>query len=526
MEKTKKQDIKTKFSKEDISLLKKELTPEILKQARNEAILNFATKLNSTISNNAIVKEKKNLFADKFDKQTVNRYLENPQQYEKQIRQLSTILTTISAQYARISDYLSSICIFRPIGTPKTNKYMNQKGKIDLEKLKKDYYNVTAQLENMNIQHEFQKITSIVLRDDIFYGYEYETNDSYYIQQLDSDYCKISTVEDGCYNFAFDFSYFDNIRKLKDMDENLIETYPQEFQVKYKLYKDKGSKYRWQELNSEKTICIKYLEELPFPFAPFSNLFDDIVDLSDYKELNKNKNELGNYKLIGLQMPLLGKSEKPDDFAVDPDTALTFYNMILNSLPSGVGAFLSATPFDSIDFNSSKSTETNEVNNAENNIMSASGISPINFGKGADTGSTVTYSNSVDQARMFKLYAQFERWLNRKFKRKYKNRFHIKLLRVGLWNLKEERDNALKQAQYGVPNKLILAALNGISQQEEMGLSYLENEVLKIHDNWKPLVSSHTQSGSENEVGNVTKDDDDISDQGTVTRDNDSNNNR
>ena len=52
--------------------------------------------------------------------------------------------------------------------------------------------------------------------------------------------------------------------------------------------------------------------------------------------------------------------------------------------------------------------------------MSASGISPINLGKGADTGSTVTYSNSVDQARMFKLYAQFERWLNRKFKRKYK----------------------------------------------------------------------------------------------------------
>ena len=39
-------------------------------------------------------------------------------------------------------------------------------------------------------------------------------------------------------------------------------------------------------------------------------------------------------------------------------------------------------------------------------------------------------------------------------------------------------------------------------------------------------MSSHTQSGSENEVGNVTKDDDDISDQGIVTRDNDSNNNR
>ena len=78
MEKTKKQDIKTKFSKEDINLLKEELTPEILKQARNETILNFATKLNSTISNNAIVKEKKNLFADRFDKQTVNRYLENP----------------------------------------------------------------------------------------------------------------------------------------------------------------------------------------------------------------------------------------------------------------------------------------------------------------------------------------------------------------------------------------------------------------------------------------------------------------
>ena len=54
----------------------------------------------------------------------------------------------------------------------------------------------------MNLQHEFIKITTTILREDIFYGYEYSTKDSYFIQKLNPDYCQISSIEDGCFNFC------------------------------------------------------------------------------------------------------------------------------------------------------------------------------------------------------------------------------------------------------------------------------------------------------------------------------------
>ncbi|WP_252225047.1 MULTISPECIES: hypothetical protein [unclassified Clostridium] len=522
----------SKLSKEDRDNIIKEFSPKILKDARNEVMIDFARQLQSSIANNEIIAQKKNMFSEKFDKVTVSKYLDNPQKYENKLRELSVILYTMSPQYQGICNYLSAIAKFIPIASPNMNKYSSSKGEIDGEKLLKDYNKIINNIDNMNIQHEFQKILSVCTREDIFYGYEYETNDSYYIQQLDSEYCKISSIEDGCFNFAFDFGYFDKYKKIKGLNEDLILNYPSEFQTKYNIYLSDKTNFKWQELDSAKTICIKFLEDLPFIFPPFASLFSDVVDLSDYKALSKTKTEVDNYKFIGLKLPLLSKGTSADDFAVDPETALSFYNMILSSLPSGIGAFISATDFEPINFSTNTSNDKNEVNNAENNLFSASGITPINFGKGATNAGTVKLSNFVDQSKLFKVYAQFERWLNRKYKKMYNNKFTIKLLRVSEWNLQDERDNALKQAQYGVPNKLILSALNGISQQQEQGLSYLETNILKIHDKWIPLQSSHTQSGDgkgnsgDNEIGRPLSDDTDLNETGEQTRSDDSNSNK
>lgn len=505
----------------------KKIKQDTINKIKKENILNFSAKLSSIIANNEVIREKKNIFKTKFNRDNVSTYLANPQKYEKELRELSVVLTTVSPQYQSLIEYFSSICRFIPVVNVNMDKYSSIKSDEEkIKKVSKDYHEAIALVDNMNIQHEFQKIASVCYREDVFYGYEYETKDSYYIQPLDSDRCRISEIIDGCFAFEFDFKYFDDIKKVKNTDDNiLIDRYPSEFQEKYAIYKAMGNKFRWQTLDYNKTICIKYFENLPFSFPPFANLFDDIADLSDYKELNKTKNEVDNYKFIGLQIPTLSKAEKADDFAVDPDTALAFYQMILNSLPKGIGAFISATDFKDINFNSSASTEKDEVSNAENSILLGSGVSPIVFGKGANNGGTVKYSNKTDQAKIFKFYRQFERWLNRKLKTKFKGRIKVKLLNVTEWNIDEERDNLLKNAQYGVPNKIELMALNNTTQQEMEGSMFLENEVLKLHDKWIPLQSSHTQSGTESE-GRTPKDDTELTESGTQSREDDVNANR
>lgn len=487
-----------------------ELKKNMYNEATQSQIIQYAKQLHSTIANNEIISQKKNLFAGtRFNSSNVSRFLSNPQKYQKELRQLSMILTTLSPQYMSITQYLPSICRFCPMIIPNLDKFGNSP---NVKKIEKEYNKAISYLDMLNIPHEFLKVVSVCAREDIFYGYEYEGNNSYYIQQLDSDYCKITSIEDGCFNFAFNFEYFDKNNKIEGLPAGvrLIDTYPQEFQQKYKKFLADKTNSKWQELEGENTICIKFLEDIPYCFPPYANLFNDIADLSDYKELNKSKKETENYKFIGLQIPTLSKSEKADDFAVDPNTALAFYNMIQSSLPQGIGAFISATDFKSIDFNTSKASEKDSVDSAEDNIFTSSGISPINFGKGTNNEGTVKYSNMVDQTKIFKLYTQLERWLNRKFKYVFKDKFQVHLMRVSEFNLNEAKRSALTMAQYGLPNKLMLTALNGISQQMERGLSFLENEVLFVNDKWKPLQSSHTQSSnssSESEESKTKKED-------------------
>ena len=56
-----------------------------------------------------------------------------------------------------------------------------------------------------------------------------------------------------------------------------------------------------------------------------------------------------------------------------------------------------------------------------------------------------------------------------------------------------------------------------------MGLNFLENEILKTHETWKPLNSSHTQNGNEDK-GRPRKDTGDLTDAGETTRVRDDNN--
>jgi hypothetical protein len=81
----------------------------------------------------------------------------------------------------------------------------------------------------MNIKHEFSKILHSVIKEGVFFGYIHQSKDSFFIQQLDSDFCKITFVEDGLYGFAFNFSYFFTYPER-------INMFPDEFK---KIYKEK-----------------------------------------------------------------------------------------------------------------------------------------------------------------------------------------------------------------------------------------------------------------------------------------------
>lgn len=428
----------------------------------------------------------------KYTKSQIISYLENPASYEQQLRQMSQYLFNISNYYRRLIQYFAGMSTFSYIVVPYGVDYSKN---VNLNKFRKGYYAVTNQLEKMNIRHEFSRALMVAFRDDIYYGYVWETNDSYTFQQLDADYCKISSIEDGVYNFAFNFGYFDS-------NKERLPNFPPEFTTMYNAYKA-DNKLKWQELPSENSVCLKVNEQSYVPVPPFVSLFSALADIEDYRAISKDASEVNNYKALCLEIPI----GSDGTFLIDYDLCKEFYDMMCNVLPENIGAFMS--PMKVTDWNFEKSgavSGTDEVAAAENSMWQQAGVNKILFGGGEDpSSSTLNLSTINDQMIVFMMMRQIERWINRKLKSVSSSiKFKINILDVTYFNRVEMHNQYLKDGQYGLPVRSAIMATAGYSPSDLENLSYLENTVLELNKNEVPLTSSNTQSAADNEGGRPT----------------------
>nr|DAJ21810.1 MAG TPA: portal protein [Siphoviridae sp. ctHdl3] len=447
----------------------------------------------------------------KYTKDQLVTYLGNPASYEKQLRKMSKYLFNISNYYRRLIQYFANMPTFSYTISPYG---LDRSKTVNANKLKKAYYSSVAAVELMNLPHEATKMFTIAFRDDVYYGYEWETNDSVAFQNLDADYCKISSIEDGVYNFAFDFSYFNS-------NQDKLPNYPPEFQTMYNTYKTNTQLYKWQELDSTKSICIKVNEHDYIPIPPFVSLFSALADIEDYRAISKNASETNNYKALAMEIPLGDKGE----FLIDYNDAKEFYDMMTNVLPPNIGAIL--TPMKLTDWNFEKSgvnSDTNEVAKAEATFFTTAGVNKILFGGGEDPSATTLNLCTVnDQMIVFAVMRQLERWVNRKLKSVSSSyKFRINFLPVTHYNIAEMHERYLKDATYGMPTRTAALATAGYAGTDYENMTYLENEILGLSNGEMPLKSSNTQSGSAGDEGgrptNASKGEG-LSDAGNVSAD-------
>ncbi|PLR99638.1 hypothetical protein [Bacillus sp. T33-2] len=446
----------------------------------------------------------------KYTKEQIIGFLENPKKYITQLRQLSQYLYHVSPHYKRLIQYFAGMLRFDYIVEP----YDLDIEKVNIDTFKRQYQKTLRVLETMNLPHEFTKILKHGFKDDVFYGYEYMTDDSYFIQKLTPDFCRISSIEDGVYNFEFDFSYFKS-------DED-AKKYPKEFQDKYEIYKNDRSKKRWQELDSQNTICFKVNEELDYPLPPFSTVFESVFDIDENKRMRRVKTKIDNYMILTQKIPVADKTEEPNKFLIDLDTAIAFHNKATQSLPEEVGLVTSPMAIEAIKLER-KNTDVDTVAKSERDYYNAAGVSQTLFNSDKATGTGLNKSVVTDEQIVFMCLQQLERWLNRKLKQingKYK--FRVKFLETTRFNVGEVRDGLLKSAQYGMPVKSALAATWGYTPSTFMNMTFLENEVMNLPEKLIPLSSSHTTSGKDS-TGAPKKSDGEISESGEKTRDNDGN---
>jgi|HigsolmetaGSP11D_1036233.scaffolds.fasta_scaffold03714_4 hypothetical protein len=453
-----------------------------------------------------------------FTKSNVSNYLSNPKRYSKELQSMSAYLYDVSPHYRRLVNYYAKMATLEhyvEIFGLDTSKNVN------VNSLRKNYMRAVELVELMNIKHEYAKAMVSAWKLDTFYGYEFFTKDSYFIKELPYEFCQISGIADGVYTFSFDMAYFD-----RNADE--LPLYPKEFQKMYNAYKS-GSKPRWQEVDPSRSICLKINEEIYYDLPPFAGLFGDIFDIEDYKALRMANAVIGNYKFIVQKIPLRQNSDKNNDFMIDLKTVQMFHNKTANLLPDELGIFSTPFDIDTIEFSRDNSANDN-VAQAEEAFYTASGTASQLFNAKGSSNAVLAKSINVDEAEIFKVLRQIERIVTGKIKNEISGsfKFRLRILDNTIFNKKDNVEQLLKNAQYGLPVKIMLCACLGISPSAVVSMNFLEEEVLGLSSSFTPLSSSHTQSGSaiDNEGGRPLKKDDELTEKGEEQREREDNANR
>ena len=344
----------------------------------------------------------------------------------------------------------------------------------------------------MNMQSEILKCLLIAWREDTFYGYTYEDDSGFFIYPLDGDYCKVSSVNyDGTLNCAFGFSYF----RSHTAD---LEYWDSEFNSKYNSFQSDNT-LRWQELDPERTFVIKVnIDDPTLNMPPLSGLFEPLIDLIDLQSIQSVKDDLSIYKLLVARLETLTNSDEPDDFSVDIDTAIEYYNRLVESLPDCVSAAISPLKIEPIEFQGDQTQDVNRIATATSNLFKNSGGAQILDNDKVSGTSAFTAAILCDTMMAIKtVLPQIEERVNRYLTFAIgDDHARVKYFEVSPYTKASKKEELMKSGERGVPVKLAVAALDGISPLEALSMDYLENTVLKLHETWIPFSTSFTLSGS------------------------------
>lgn len=453
-----------------------------------------------------------------FDRDRFRTAMQNPKQNEALLKQLVRFVYRYSQPFKRIVHYYAEmICLDAYSIIPMINKtdgYTN----FDEQSILDQFVKTAMKVQNMDLHGEIFKMLLVCWLEGAAYGYiydDYNESDgtgSFFIHLLDGEYCKVYAIENGVCRFAFDFSYFSR-------REEVLEFWAPEFKQKYNKYK-KDMSLRWQPLELEPQICLKLdLDDLTLDLSPWLAIMENLISLIDLQSITAVKDALSIYKMLVARLETFDNNE-PDDWKVDIDLALEYFNKFQNSLPTEVTAIVSPLPIEPIEFKGTTTEDEDRISISMKNLFDNSGGSAV---LGSDKSGTTIFEAQVISDTEFglsSLLPQIQKWINLYLDYALTDHAFVKYYEVSPYTRQTKKKQLLESGQNGVPDKLAIAAMDGISPLEVLSLDILENKILKLHENWIPLSTSYTQSGASGAVGQgaPTKDSDDLSDEGAKSR--------
>lgn len=454
----------------------------------------------------------------------LEKWLMQPSRYDANLRSLSQYLNYAVGQYNSLLWVANTSKAFNYVLLP--NEY-DIGDKVKTNEYKESYQRACDVLRKLNIKSQLSKVDLQVLFDGVAFYYINNTTEEITLYQLPSEYCYIVAPWAFGYRFAFDLTYFNDYVSIGGI------AFPELKAAYEKLVKARESGIKGEELASiqyyvfepDKGWCFTFDPIHPDKVPPFASSMLSALDILSYRQLIKDRAVFELYKVLALKIPLQKDSQK---MALTYDEAAAIRNVIQAQLPENITCY--ASPFDS------EAIDTNQIDNLDdlvnlgtNNFANSSGLNESLLGGGDMKQATaLQFCYNVFFQKISKnAYRQYENFINWLLRKECGNRFQVQMFGS---TARPQDDinmysNIVKSNNCGVQ---FLFASMGLEPFNTLSMLQLDEE-LGYKDLMIPIQSMFQASGSSGsgeKPGRPKKNESDLTESGTKSRDYESTENK
>ena len=421
------------------------------------------------------------------------------------MREISDFFYRTSGIYSRILRYMAFMYRYDWYVTP----YVND-DKVKQDKILSSFKDCLNILDNYGVKKTLGEIALTVLRQGCYYGYKVDTANGVVLQDLPPKYCRSRFNYCGKPAVEFNMKYFDDSFRNTEQRAKMLKLFPDEFRKGYHLYKTgkllpdfSGDTAGWYLLDPTMTVKFNANGE---DYPAFISVIPLLIDLDEAQALDKKKTLQKLLKIVVQKMPM----DKNGELIFDVEEAQQLHNNAVQMLKRAIGVDVLTTFADvsveNMNENNSSTAQADDLKKVERQVYNEAGVSQLQF----NSDGNIALQNSIlnDEATMYNLLLQFERYLNELLapanKNKRKLEFRVQLLTTTIYNYKELAKLYKEQTQLGYSKMLPQIAL-GQSQSSILANAFFENDVLDLVSVFIPPMSSNTMNADALQNHNSTR---------------------
>lgn len=453
-----------------------------------------------------------------YTREQIRTYLRNPASNETNLRSAAMYYYYRSQVLNRLVHWYAGMWV---LNCRKVTPDYNLTKTNSKDKMLKSYQNTLKVLDAYHMQENWSEVALNCYLYDVTYAVFFRDDTDAFFYILDPEECKIvGRYQTGDLAYAVDAQKWtsESRREIAEMLGSPFTDIIREYE---------RTNERWIMMPDKYAACFKFnIDDLNRIIPPFAPLLQSLAGLTDTEDIQAILDDQAIYRLIAVPIPTLSGAKTMDEWSINPDTILEYYDMLKEILPE----YVAAAPIPGeltndhvIDFSTTAADkDVDRLAQSQDTLMSISGGGAVlNSSRINSTAAFNAWLKEESEYATSTLIGQVQGFVNRMLSYDVKGTpCNVRYFEVTVYTKKDLEESLLKACQYSFSDRLAYNACLGISEMETLAMEFFEVDVLDLPGKMNhPLSSSFTSSGDSSEdVGRPMTPDEDLTPSGERTR--------